>query len=302
MSGYAFFWGCTIPARYPFMEKSLRMVMDILGIDYQDLDGFTCCPEKTLVKNHDEFVWTVTAARNVAVAERQGLNLLSACTGCYSTLRSVSSRLHAYPAEAAKVNEKLSQVDVAFQGKAKIKHIVEVFHDEVGLARLREHVVAPLSGMRIAVHGGCHLVRPSKAIHFDDPFKPTKYDRIIEALGALSIDTATKMLCCGGYLARTAQQDLSLEMAKRKLRDLAENGVDAMTTTCPECFKVYDNFQFMLQRKGETFHVPVLVVSELLGLAFGLPPEELGLQEHKIDCAPFLSRWEAIRAGEMTWA
>ncbi len=295
MSRYAFFWGCTIPARYPFMEKSIRMVLSTLGVDFGDLAGFTCCPEKTMVKNQDPEVWRTMAARNVAVAEEAGVDLMAACTGCYSTLKSVSSRLHAYPMEAEEVNGRLARIDLQYRGTADIKHIVEVFHDEVGVGKIRDKVVYPLTGLRIAVHGGCHLVRPSSAIHFDDPFKPTKYDTVVEALGAISVDTKTKMICCGGYLTRVGQQEMCYDMALVKLKDLMDNDVDAMTTTCPECFKVYDNFQQMIQRRGEPVNVPVLTITELMGLAFGFSPEELGLKEHRVSCKPLLEKFEAAR-------
>ena len=302
MGRYAFFWGCTIPARYPYMERSIRLVLETLRIDYCDLGGFTCCPEKTLVKNMRADLWETMAARNMAVAEEAGVDLMAACTGCFSTLKTVESRMRTYPIEADKINACLAEVGKVYRGKARAKHMIEVFHDEVGLSRIRDKVIYPLKGIRIAVHGGCHLVRPSSAIHFDDPFKPTKYDRIVEALGAVTVDTKTKMMCCGGYLARVGQQDMCHEMALVKLRDLRDNNVDAMTNTCPVCFKVYDNFQALIQRRGEKVHIPVLVVTELMALAFGYPPEEVGLSEHRIDCKPFLDKFEVAKQGVYAWA
>lgn len=297
MSPYAFFWGCTIPARFPFMESSIRSILNMLGVDYCDLEGFTCCPEKTLVKNHNSGVWETVAGRNLAVAEEAGRDLLSACTGCYSTLKSVSSRLRTYPSEMALVNDRLEPIGLKFAGTSRVRHLVELLHDQVGMRKIGENIISPLSGMRIAVHGGCHLVRPSNAIHFDDPIKPVKYDRVVEALGAESVDSSTKMLCCGGYLSRAGMQDPNLAMAAVKLKELTELGVDALTTTCPECFKVYDNFQPFIQKKGERVNVPVLTLTELMGLAFGLTAQELGISEHRIDCSPFLEKFEAIKTG-----
>ncbi|MEE8449645.1 MAG: CoB--CoM heterodisulfide reductase iron-sulfur subunit B family protein [Thermodesulfobacteriota bacterium] len=295
MNGYALFWGCTIPARFPFMEKSMRSVLNILDVDYQDLDGFTCCPEKSLVKNFNPALWELTAARNVSLAERAGLNIITPCNGCYGTLKGISSRLRTFPVEANRANEALAPLDLAFHGRARVEHLIEFLHDQLGLGKIRAKVVFPLRGMRLAVHGGCHLVRPSNAIHFDDPIKPAKFDALVAALGAESVDHSTKLTCCGGYLSRVGMQELNLTMAGEKLKELTELGVDALTTCCPECFKIFDSFQPLLQKKGAEVSVPILTISELAALAFGVAPEELGLKDHRVDVSPFLQKFEAIR-------
>lgn len=291
MSGYAFFWGCTIPARFPFIEKSTRLVLDRLGIEYHDLDGFTCCPEKSLVKNMNDDLWRVSAARNLAVAERKGHDITMACTGCYSTLKSVHSYLSTYPVKKKWVNDKLKTINMELDSNISVKHLISVFLDDVGLTKIREKIVVPLKRMKIAVHGGCHLVRPSKSLRFDDPLKPQKYDQLIKGLGAVSLEYNTKMFCCGGSLDRVGQHENSLQMAAKKLSELRERGADAITVVCPECFKAYDNNQFLLQRKtGEVYNIPVLTLQELMGLAFGFSSEELGLTQHKIDTTPFVDK------------
>jgi len=286
---YAFFWGCTIPARFPFMEKATRRVLDALELDYVDLDGFTCCPEKTLTRNMDETLWRAAAARNVAVAEKAGCGLTMSCTGCYSVLKSVQSELRTYPRIKRETNENLQPLGLEFSGTHPIKHLVELVHSEMGPGRIKSLVIRPLSGKKIAVHTGCHLVRPSKAIHFDDPFKPLKYDQIVEWLGATSLKYSTKMFCCGGSLDRVDQHPLALSMAKVKLDEVKAIGADAISTTCPECFRVYDNNQFLLQKNnGTQYNIPVITLQELMGLAFGMNPEELGMDGHRIETKSFL--------------
>lgn len=299
MSYYAFFWGCSIPAKYPHLEKATRLVLDRLEVPYRDLDNFACCPEKTLVNNYDQKLWKVAAARNVAVAEKAQMGILTTCTGCYSTLKSVSSHLRVYTEDLTFVNERLKEVGLEFTGKMhdRIKHIIQYLHDELGLSKLQKSVVKSMKGMKIAVHGGCHLVRPSKSIHFDDPIQPVKYDRLVEVLGAESVVYKTKMLCCGGSLDRVDQSDKALEVARAKLRELKRIGVDAITTTCPECFKVYDNNQFFLQRRfKESYGIPVITYQQLLGLAMGFDAEELGLVNHKIDSTSFIEKLERLNS------
>ncbi|MEM7828640.1 MAG: heterodisulfide reductase-related iron-sulfur binding cluster, partial [Candidatus Aenigmatarchaeota archaeon] len=221
---------------------------------------------------------------------RSGRGMLHVCTGCYSTLKSVNSKMNAYPKIMDEVNRVLDSLGLRVSGRCEIKHIVEFFHDDLGYRKVREKVKRPLEGIRIAVHGGCHLVRPSRAIHFDDPVKPAKYDRLVEWIGARSVYYSTKMMCCGGYLDRTGQHPRTLHMASVKLRELSSIGVDAITTTCPECFKVYDNYQFLLRKEYPEFNIPVLTLQELMALSFGFSPDELGLDQHRINTSQFVEK------------
>jgi CoB--CoM heterodisulfide reductase subunit B len=292
---FAFFWGCQIPARFTFMEKSTRLVLDRLGVLYKDMDGFTCCPEKTLAENLDSDLWKVMAARNIAIAEKAGLDLLTACNGCYSTFKTVSSDIKTYPKTLRMVNEKLKPLDLEIGvNKYNIKHIVELFHDDVGLTAIKKALTKSMDGMKIAVHGGCHLIKPSKAIHFDDTSKPKKYDDLIEVLGAKSAEYHTKSLCCGGSLDRVDQKEMAMDMARAKLREIKGLKVDAISTTCPECFRVFDTNQIIFNKGGDDYHIPVFTYPELLGLGMGFEPEELGLENHKTDCGPFLEKLKSI--------
>lgn len=292
---FAFFWGCQIPARFTFMEKSTRLVLDRLGVPYMDIDGFTCCPEKTLVKNMDPDLWKVMAARNIAVAEKEGLNLLTACNGCYSTLKSVASDLKTYPKSLKKVNEKLKLLNLEFGvNRYNIRHLIELFHDDIGLSEIKKSLKKSMDGMKIAIHGGCHLMRPSKAVHFDDPLKPTKYDNLVETLGAKSIYYNTKTLCCGGSLDRVDQKEKAMDMIRTKLREIKALRVDAISTTCPECFRVFDTTQLFLNKSGDDFNIPVFTYPELLALGMGFEPQELGLKNHKMSCSPFLEKFNRV--------
>jgi CoB--CoM heterodisulfide reductase subunit B len=291
-SNYAFFWGCQIPARLPFMEKSTRVVLDQLGISYQDMPDFTCCPEKSLVKNFSQFHWLLTAVRNLAVAEAAGLNVLAMCNGCYGTLKGAAVVMATDTAMRERVLEALASVGLEYRGVVAVRHLVELLHDQVGTGVIRSMIEKPLSGMRIAAHPGCHMLRPSSAIRFDDPLKPAKYDALIDALGAESVDYHTKLLCCGGALSHTGEAEDSMALTRRKLLELQNLGVDAMTLLCPACFMQFDQKQYMAQRKGEHLHVPVLTYPELLGLALGLEPAELGLSGHRVDTSGFLAKWE----------
>lgn len=295
MGSYAYFWGCYVPGRLPFMEKATRSVFARLGIDAVDVTGLTCCPEKTMIRNMSPRAWLLTAARNLTVAEEVGRDFVTPCTGCFSTLKGASAELRSDPAVRDDVNRELARIGRHYHGTADVLHVLDVVHEAVASGLLRDRVIYPLTGMRIAVHYGCHLLRPSAELMFDDPFWPTKFDQLVEALGAESVPYPSKMDCCGNLLLRAGEEEPAQAMCRAKLQDVVSQGADALTLVCPSCMMQYDNMQHLLQRAGEDLHLPVLYYPELLGLALGLRPEELGLDRHRVDVAPFLEQWQARR-------
>lgn len=292
MSEYTLFLGCIIPARFPFMEKSTRLVLSKLGCVLHDLEGATCCPTKSIIKPIGDMSWYVTAARNLALAERAGYDLLVPCNGCYSTLRSVEMEMRANPGLREEVNKVLASAGLKFNGSIEVKHLIEVLHDEIGITNIKQLIKKPFDGMKIATHAGCHMLRPSSSIFFDDPNKPKKFDALIEALGAKSIEYETKMLCCGGNLNTADEPDEASALARMKLIEVTKKA-DALALTCPSCFMQYDSRQYLMQKSGEKLNVPILYYPELLGLAMGFTAKELGMDMHRIDAIEFLSKWES---------
>ncbi len=292
MPEYTLFLGCVIPARFPFMEKSTRIVLSKLGCVLHDLEGATCCPTKSIVKLIGDSGWYITAARNLALAEKEGHDLLVPCNGCYSTLKSVEVELRVNPQLKEKMNRILSKVNLEYEGKIEVKHLVEALHDDIGISKIKQHVKKPFDGMRIASHYGCHMLRPSSAIFFDDPNKPKKFDALIEALGAKSVEYETKMLCCGGNLNTSDEPEEATALARMKLLEVTKKA-DAISLTCPSCFMQYDSKQYLMQKSGEKLNMPVLFYPELLGLAMGFDAEELGMGMHRIEAADFLAKWDS---------
>lgn len=296
MKEFAVFWGCTIQTRFPFIEKSTRIVLESFKLPYRDIDGFTCCPEKSLVNNIDHGAFMLTAARNVALVDELGYDLVSPCTGCVSNLASVRGELKANPKEMSEVNGLLKEVGREFTGEAKLNHLVPFFHDTVGIHGIRQRIKKDFSGMKIALHYGCHMIRPSHALRNDDPLNPVKFDNLIRGLGAESLQFLSKLMCCGQGLDRIDEHEKALHFARVKLRELKEIGADALVLCCPSCFLQFDNNQFLMEKEGEKFGIPVIYFTELLGLALGYSPDELGMTSHRVDCEPFVKKWEAISA------
>jgi heterodisulfide reductase subunit B len=293
MKDFAVFWGCTIPARFPFIEKATRLVFDDLGANVHELAGHTCCPESVLVKSNDEGAFYTTAARNLALVETAGLDVVTPCNGCYSTFKETWSHLETDWRAKDAINERLAREDLHYDGHLDITHFAEWLADDIGAGVVASKVKQSFWGMNVAVHYGCHLLRPSPAVHWDDPLAPTKVEELVAALGARVVDYATKMQCCGNALDRVGEREGSLAFARRKLNDLMDNDVDALVVVCPSCFLQFDVNQAVLQRANENVNVPVLYLSELMALAYGHSPEEIGLDQHRVSVQPFLDKWAA---------
>lgn len=293
MREFAVFWGCTIPARFPFIEKSTRLVFEDLGATVHELAGHTCCPEGTLVKANNEDAFYTASARNLALVEQAGLGVVTPCNGCYSTFKESASHLRSDWRARTEINERLASEGLRYDGNLDIVHFAEWLADTVGAGALAAKVTKPLWGMRVAVHYGCHLLRPQPAVRWDDPLQPTKVEELVASLGAQLVDYTTKMQCCGGALDRVGEREGSLAFARRKLYDVQNEGVDALVVVCPSCFQQFDLNQAALQRANEDVHVPVFYLSELIALAMGHAPEEMGLDMHRVPVDTFLTKWEA---------
>jgi heterodisulfide reductase subunit B len=291
MKEFAVFWGCTIPARFPFIEKATRVMFDDLGARVVELPGHTCCPEGTLVKANDPDAFYTAAARNLAIVEKAGLDVVTPCNGCYSTFKEAQSHLRTDWREKEVINERLAAEDLHYEGDLQVLHFAEWLSDSMGAGLIASGAKKNFWGMRIAVHYGCHLLRPQPAVRWDDPLHPKKVEELVASLGARVVDYPTKMQCCGGALDRVGERDSSLAFCRRKLHDLQNHDVDALVVVCPSCFQQFDLNQAALQRANENVNVPVLYLSELIGLAYGHEPEELGMDMHRVSVKPFLDKW-----------
>jgi heterodisulfide reductase subunit B len=276
---YDLFLGCVIPARLPFLEASSRKVFEKLGIKLNDVDGFSCCPDPTGIELIDHKTWLTLGARNLSLSNNNG-GIISFCSGCVETLKGVNYYINKDPEAKNDVNKILKNVGKKYDGQTKVKHFAEVLYEN--LDKVRENVVHPLTGFRVAVHYGCHYLRPSEIINWDDPFEPTTIDEIVRALGADSIDYELKMECCGNPLEKS-DKELSLQMINNKFESIQEAGANCITLVCPACYQQFDFNQRELNKERETdYNFPVFYLSELVALAFGFKPEELGFNFHRV--------------------
>jgi heterodisulfide reductase subunit B len=277
--GYDLFLGCVIPARLPFLEASSRKIFEKLGIELKDVDGFSCCPDPTGIELIDHKTWLALGARNLSLCNNNG-GVISFCSGCVETLKGINHTINKDSHAKEEVNKILKKVGKKYDGKTKVKHFAEVLYEN--LDKVKENIVKPLYGFKVAVHYGCHYLRPSEIINWDDPFEPTTIDTIVKALGAESVEYDQKLECCGNPVEK-ADKDLSLLMIDNKLKAIENSLANCVAVVCPACYQQFEFNQRELNKKNETnYEFPVFYLSELVALAFGFKPEELGFNFHRI--------------------
>lgn len=280
---YAFFLGCMIPNRYPGIELATRNIAPLLDIELRDMEGASCCPAPGVFKSFDKTTWLALAARNLTIAESMGCDILTLCNGCYGTLKEANEILKSDADQRDKVNTVLSDLKKEYRGSIQVRHIAEVLYRDFGPERLGGMVKKPLP-LSVAVHYGCHLLRPTKYREIKSSERPRFLDEMVEVLGGKSIPYRDRMMCCGaGGGVRTAALDVSLDMAREKLQNIKNVNADLIVTPCGFCVFQFDRGQIEIKDKtGVLFNIPVLHYIQFLGLALGLPPEKLGVFNNAI--------------------
>lgn len=289
MTKYAIFLGCTIPARQPNYELSARKSLEILGVELVDLANTTCCCPPP-VQSLDFEASIAVASYNLCLAEEEGTNMLTLCSGCFESLAMANAMLKENEELKTRINRILAETGKEYRGSIEVKHLVQVLTDDVGISRIKERLVRPLTGLKVAAFYGCHALRPSELLKLDDPERPHVLEDLIEALGAKNVEYRNKLKCCGGLL-RGVSDELALDLAKDKLVNTSKAGVDCITTLCPFCFVALDIGQVQVRSKfNENYDMPVLHYSELLALALGVDPKALALDIHKIKVDKVVSK------------
>lgn len=277
-----------MPLKYPQMELAIRKTLPNLNVELVDIDGFTCCPDPIYFKARDKMKWLTIAARNLAVAEESGFDLITMCSGCISTLKEAQYLLAEDPVLKEEVNKRLKRIDKEYKGEVKVKHAVVMIRDDLGMDVVKKSVKRSLEGIKVGIHYGCHLLKPSQIMHVDDADYPSILDDLVSATGATPLNHYEKLLCCG---KGCMDDELPLEMTEAIFSSIEKSDADCMGLICPTCFSSFDIGQIMLSRKkGKMFNIPVIYIFQLLGLAQGLSAEEVGLHTHRVKADKVLEK------------
>lgn len=277
---FALFLGCTIPARLNQYESSSRAVLEKLGVGIVDIKEFNCCGYP--LRNISFKTFVLSSARNLALAEKENLNVMTPCKCCYGSLKKVDHLMRENSSLRKEVNTILEREGLKYEGGIEVRHLLSVLYHEVGIESIREKMEKSYEGLKIATHYGCHVLRPSQVVQFDDPVAPSIFDQLVEVTGAESVEWANQLECCGAPIWGI-NDELSMDLTEKKIRDGSQSGADYLCSACPYCHIQFDMVQkSILFERGGDHRLPSVLYPQLLGLAMGVDREILGLEMNQI--------------------
>ncbi len=284
----AYYPGCVAQESGKELEMATRWVCSHLGIELAEFPSFSCCGSGFL-DEANETLNVALNARNLAIAERAGLDLLTVCSTCTGMLSLANHRLNE-PAVKARVGAALTQIGVEYRGTVKVKHLLEVLTKDLGVDAVRSRVKRPLTGLKVGAFYGCHLLRPQGELGSESPEEPKSFEELIGALGATPVFYRGRVMCCG-FPILFVKEGTANRIAATQIDDARAHGADAMATPCPLCHISLDSFQNKAaQEAGHPLDMPVFHLPQLVGLALGATPEELGLPRHLVSTDAALRR------------
>jgi heterodisulfide reductase subunit B len=273
---YALFLGCTIPARSRNYELAARRVAEKLDIELVDVARFICCgfPLKSIEKQNAELL----GAYNLCLAREKKLDLCALCSSCASALTEIVHRLAADDEARERVNRSLSKVGLHYEDGVRVRHFARILYEDTGVEKIRSRIEKDLGNLRIAVHYGCHYLKPSEIYeHFDSVEHPQSIDALVGLTGARVVNYSGKQRCCGGPVL-PVDQNAAMSVTKDKLDAVKEAGADALCLVCPFCAVMYDGNQKSIEAEfGTHYDLPVFYLPQILGLAMGFDRKALGL-------------------------
>lgn len=270
---YAYYPGCSAHSTARDMHESAAAVARVLGIELVEIKGWSCCGA-TAAHQTDRVLAAALPAANLLLAKEMGLDTIVNCAACYNRMKTSNHEVSTSPSMKAKVADSIGK---EYDGSVAVKHFVEVLLGEYGLDKLRKRFKQSLNGLKVACYYGCFLVRPHEVTGFDDPENPTSLDRLVTAMGGVSLDWPHKVECCGGGLNLT-RTDVVVKLSGSIIEMAKASGADCIAVACPMCQASLDLRQKDIEKEtGKKLDMPVVYITQLLGLCLGIPQKELGL-------------------------
>jgi heterodisulfide reductase subunit B len=271
---YAYFPGCSLEKTQRGYDASVREVFAALGQTLVEIDDWNCCGA-TVYMSVKETVSMAISARNLALAERMGMDVVAPCSSCFTVLAKTNRALTSVPGLHQDVNEALAEGGLSYSGNTKVRHPLDILMNDVGLEAILSHRKRSIAGVKVAPYYGCQIVRPEKG--FDDRENPVLMDRLFEACDAEVVPYPVKVRCCGGMLMTTFEE-AALKLNMELLSCAAQYAADLIVTTCPLCHFNLEAYQGRINaRYGTAFSTPILYFTQLLGIVLGIESSKLGL-------------------------
>ena len=290
MKRYTYFPGCSASeGGAKAYNWSTLAVSKILDIDLVELDDWNCCGS-TPSGSVDELGSFCLAARDLALAEKNGLDMVTPCSACYVIFNRTNTYLKEYPHLKGKVDQSLAAGDLKYNNTVKVRHTLDIMTTDIGYDAIKSKVKKPLEGLKIAPYYGCQMVRPG--FGFDHPENPQSLDKLIASLGGEPTPFPLKTRCCGGSLI-ISEEAIALDLTRKILESASSNGAACLVTVCPLCQTNLDAYQSRVNKKYKTnYKLPVLFFTQLMGIAFGLGDKELGLKNSIVSAEKVLSKYK----------
>jgi len=291
---YAYFPGCSIHASAKEYAMAANAVNKYLDVELVEIPEWNCCGAIDAVYAYNPLLSISLSARNLALAENMKMDIVTLCSACFFTLSRANNMLRENTDMKSKVEKAINDAGLKYAGEVKVRHYMDILANDVGFDKIRQQVKVPLKGLKVAPYYGCLIVRPSEIQRFDDPEHPTSMDKVIEALGAEAVFYPDKTRCCGASLVIT-DEEVMMEMTKGPLLTAKNAQADCIVTPCPMCHFNLDAKQKDIESHFDVeIGIPVLYITQLIGLAFGIPPKELGLQRNVVSPNKMLGKLKAL--------
>jgi len=286
----AYYPGCVAQESGRELDMATRWVCRALGIELVEFPNFSCCGSG-FVDEANEVLNVAINARNLAIAERAGLDVLTICSTCQGMLTLANVRLGDVKIKH-RVDGALRPLGIEYRGTVKVKHLLRVLTEDIGVANLRAKVRRPLSGLRVGAFYGCHLLRPADEMGSESGEEPHAFEDLLAALGATPVYYRGRVMCCG-FPIQFVKPETASKIAGRQILDAKAHGAHALATPCPLCHLSLDAYQNVAAKSvEETLDMPVFHLPQVVGLALGASPEELGLSRHLVPTAGAIARIE----------
>lgn len=274
MRTYSYFPGCSLERMALSYHVSTLETARRLDVELKELEDWNCCGA-TAYFHVDELLAYTLCARNLAIAEREGADLVAPCSGCFKNMYFTNAHLKKEPDLAEHVNAALEADGLTFSGAVEVRHLINVFVEDVGLPEITKRVTRPLAGLRVASYYGCQVLRPQK--NHEDVEQPRFFEDLLSAIGATPVDYPPRLRCCGGSLIVTNRK-AALAMVRDLLQSAVNQKAQVIATVCPLCQLNLECYQRHVNRVfGTGFSVPILYFTQLMGLALGVPAQRLGI-------------------------
>jgi len=292
MTDYAYYPGCSLEMAASPYDKSVREVFKALGINLHEIEDWNCCGATMYMSVNNTVAYSISA-RNLAIAQKMGMDVCAPCSSCYTILRKTNRYIDWDPIERERINQALSAANLTYDKPVDVRHPLDILVNEIGLDTIRAKIVNSLAGLKVAPYYGCQIVRPYG--YFDDVDDPVTMDKLLQALGAEVTHFPGKVRCCGGMLM-TTEEDIALKLNLGLLQAAIDNGAEMIATACPLCQMNLEAYQDKINRTfGRNFNIPIVYFTHLVGVALDVPPSKMGLDKLLVSPDKLLARAKEVR-------